>query len=49
MLAISMATAPNAIVFGTGRITVARMAREGFVINLMGAVVISVMVLFVTQ
>jgi len=49
MLAISMATASNAIVFGTGRITVARMAREGFIINLMGAVIISVVVMLVTQ
>jgi len=46
---LPVATAPNAIVFGTGRVTVARMAREGFVINLMGAVVISVVVMLVTQ
>lgn len=46
---LPVATAPNAIVFGTGQITVARMAREGFVINLMGAGVISLFVLLVTQ
>jgi len=46
---LPVATAPNAIVFGTGRITVARMAREGFIINLMGAVIISVVVMLVTQ
>ncbi|MBB3169233.1 SLC13 family permease [Simiduia aestuariiviva] len=38
---LPVATAPNAIVFGTGEFTVARMAREGFVINLMGAAAIT--------
>lgn len=32
---------PNAIVFGTGRISVATMAREGLVLNVLGAIVIS--------
>jgi sodium-dependent dicarboxylate transporter 2/3/5 len=35
-----VATPPNAIVFGSGRITVAEMARIGLVINLIGVVVI---------
>ncbi len=39
---LPVATAPNAIMFGTGRVTVKRMAQEGFVLNLVGAVVISV-------
>jgi len=34
-------TAPNTIVFGSGLITTARMAREGFLINLLGVAVIS--------
>ena len=34
---LPVATAPNAIVFGTDRFTVATMAREGFVLNLLGA------------
>jgi len=38
---LPVATAPNAIVFGSGRITVAEMAREGFVVNLIGVVVIT--------
>jgi solute carrier family 13 (sodium-dependent dicarboxylate transporter), member 2/3/5 len=38
---LPVATAPNAVVFGTNRFTVSQMAREGFVVNLMGAVVIT--------
>jgi len=38
---LPVATGPNTVVFGTGQITTARMAREGFIINLLGAVVIS--------
>jgi sodium-dependent dicarboxylate transporter 2/3/5 len=38
---LPVATGPNTVVFGTGQITIARMAREGFIINLLGAVVIS--------
>lgn len=35
-------TAPNAIVFGTDRITIRQMAWEGFVLNLIGVVVVTV-------
>ncbi len=38
---LPVATAPNAIIYGSGRVTVARMAREGLVLNLIGALVIS--------
>ena len=38
---LPVATAPNAIMFGTGRVTTARMASEGFGLNLAGAVVIT--------
>jgi sodium-dependent dicarboxylate transporter 2/3/5 len=38
---LPVATGPNTVVFGTGQITIARMAREGFIINLLGAAVIS--------
>ncbi|MEM6991714.1 MAG: SLC13 family permease [Myxococcota bacterium] len=40
---LPVATAPNAIVYGTGRLTSQRMAREGLVVNLLGVVVITVM------
>jgi solute carrier family 13 (sodium-dependent dicarboxylate transporter), member 2/3/5 len=33
---LPVATPPNAIVFGSGRITIAQMARTGFVLNLVG-------------
>jgi sodium-dependent dicarboxylate transporter 2/3/5 len=38
---LPVATPPNAIVFGTGRLTVLRMAQEGVLLNLAGAVVIT--------
>ena len=39
---LPVATAPNSVVFGSGLVSTARMAREGFVLNLLGAAVISV-------
>ena len=38
---LPVATAPNSVVFGTGMITVRRMAQEGVVLNLLGVLVIS--------
>ena len=38
---LPVATAPNAIVFGTGRVPISKMAREGFVLNLAGTTVIT--------
>jgi sodium-dependent dicarboxylate transporter 2/3/5 len=43
---LPVATAPNAIVFGTGRIRVEQMVKEGFSLNLIGAAVISCVVYF---
>lgn len=37
------ATPPNAIVFGAGRITVPQMARAGFLVDLMGVLVVTAM------
>jgi len=37
------ATPPNAIVFGAGRITVPQMARAGFLVDLMGVLVVTTM------
>ncbi|MFT4613671.1 MAG: sodium-dependent dicarboxylate transporter 2/3/5, partial [Bacteroidia bacterium] len=38
---LPVATAPNTVVFGSGLVSTARMAREGFLLNLLGAGVIS--------
>ncbi len=38
---LPVATAPNAVVFGSGHLTVPQMMREGVVLNLIGVVVIS--------
>jgi sodium-dependent dicarboxylate transporter 2/3/5 len=38
---LPVATAPNTVVFGSGKITTQRMASEGFVLNLLGAAVVA--------
>ena len=38
---LPVATAPNVIVFSSGQVPIDRMAREGFALNLLGALVIS--------
>jgi sodium-dependent dicarboxylate transporter 2/3/5 len=38
---LPVATAPNAIVYATDRLTIARMAREGFALNLIVALVVA--------
>ena len=38
---LPVATAPNTIVFSTGRFPIKTMVREGFVLNLVGAAVIT--------
>lgn len=38
---LPVATAPNAVIFGSGHVPIQRMAREGFAVNLMGALVIA--------
>ncbi|MBL6725918.1 MAG: SLC13/DASS family transporter [Rubripirellula sp.] len=39
---LPVATPPNAIVFGSDQLTIREMAREGFVLNLLGVVVVAV-------
>ena len=39
---LPVSTAPNAIAYGTGRVTIGKMAREGFALNLMLALIIAV-------
>ena len=43
---LPVATIPNAVVFGTGKISIKRMAGEGFVLNLIGAGVVSGVIYF---
>lgn len=38
---LPVATGPNAVIFGSGKLTVAQMVREGFALNIVGAIVIS--------
>ena len=42
---LPIATPPNAIVFGSGHITIPQMARSGLVLNLIGVVLLSIMAL----
>ncbi len=39
---LPVATGPNAVVFGTGHVSVPRMVREGVVLNLVGAAVLTI-------
>jgi sodium-dependent dicarboxylate transporter 2/3/5 len=41
-----VATPPNTIIFGSGRVTIAEMARVGLAINLIGVMVISLVFFF---
>ena len=43
---LPVATAPNAIVFGTERLTTQQMAREGFALNLFGALALTAVCLW---
>ena len=38
---LPVATAPNAIVFGSGKVQIKEMARAGFALNVIGAFVIT--------
>ncbi len=43
---LPVATAPNAVIYGSGKIPIRVMAREGLVLNLIGAVVISLVMVW---
>jgi sodium-dependent dicarboxylate transporter 2/3/5 len=43
---LPVATPPNAVVFGTGRLPIATMVREGLVLNFIGAIVITLVCYF---
>ena len=38
---LPVATAPNAVIYGSGKVSIKEMARAGLVLNLFGAIVIS--------
>lgn len=40
---LPVATAPNAIVYGTGHVSIARMAREGIILNIIIALIVATM------
>jgi len=44
---LPVATPPNAIVFATGAISIPQMVRAGFVLNLIGIIIVTVIALFV--
>ena len=44
---LPVATPPNAIIFGSGRVKIAEMARAGIVINIVGAVFITLFFYFI--
>lgn len=46
---LPMATGPNAVIFSSGQITMAQMARAGFKLNLLGIVVITVLMQFILE
>jgi len=40
---LPVATAPNAVIFGTDRVPIQKMVSEGFALNIAGALVISML------
>jgi sodium-dependent dicarboxylate transporter 2/3/5 len=46
---LPVATAPNAVVFGSGELPIQRMVREGLVLNLFGAIVIAGLMALILQ
>jgi sodium-dependent dicarboxylate transporter 2/3/5 len=39
---LPVATAPNAVIYGSGKVSIKDMARAGFALNLFGVVVITI-------
>jgi len=43
---LPVATPPNAIIFGSGKITIRTMARNGFILNIIGVILVALMVYY---
>ena len=43
---LPVATPPNAIVFATGRITIPQMVRAGFILNITGIIIVTLIALY---
>ena len=46
---LPVATPPNAIVFGSGKVSMGRMVRTGIILNLIGVVLVTLLIYFVTR
>jgi sodium-dependent dicarboxylate transporter 2/3/5 len=46
---LPVATAPNAVVFGSGELPIQRMVREGVILNLFGAIAIAGLMTLILQ
>ncbi|MDH4066401.1 MAG: anion permease, partial [Acidobacteriota bacterium] len=44
---LPVATPPNAIIFATGALTIPQMVRAGFILNVIGIVIVTLVALFV--
>ena len=43
---LPVATPPNAIVFATGRISIPQMVRAGFILNILGIIIVTLIALY---
>ena len=46
---LPVATPPNAIVFGSGWVTIPQMSKAGWVLNFIGAILVTSLVIFLVQ
>ncbi len=46
---LPVATPPNAIVFGSNQVTIREMVKAGFTLNIVGAIIITVLCYFMVE